>query len=226
MCENEVIIIGAGAHARGVADIIVNLKDYKLIGFLEKDEIFDVISNRTKRVTRDIAFPIFPDREIFLRDLGDCKKKIILGIGQNLIPLREKLIKKFKNENCSFCSVIHPKSIISVSTTIGEGAVIMAGAIINPFAAVGDHVVINSGAVVEHECVVGENTFIQPGAHIAGNVHIGRNSIIGIGVNVKEGIRIGSNTIIGGGAFVNRDVPDNVVYIGVPAKKLRDNQRF
>lgn len=223
--EVKVIIIGAGSHALVIADMLMNIKGYRLICFLEKGDIYDTLEVKTKKITQDVSFPVLPDNEILQNPLGYRKERLILGIGQNLIFSRGRLIKKFKDKSFSFCSVIHPKSTIATSAAIGEGGVIMAGAIINSFAKIGNHVVINTGAVVDHNCTIGDNTFVQPGAHLAGNVYIEKNSIIGIGANVKEDVRIGSNTIIGGGAFVNKDVPNNVVYAGVPAAKLRDNLR-
>ena len=50
---------------------------------------------------------------------------------------------------------------------------------------------------------------------VGDNVHIGTNSII------MPGVRIGSNCIIGCGAIVTRDIPDNSVAVGVPARVIR-----
>lgn len=223
--EIKVIIFGAGPHAGVIADIFMNMKGYKLTRFLEKDDIYDTSGVKTKQVTRNMSFPILPDREIFKNHFKSRSERLIVGIGYNLISAREKVVKKLKSKNFLFCSAIHPKSIIADSALIGEGTAVMAGAIVNPFARIGNHAVINTGAVVDHDCAIGDNTFVQPGAHLAGSVRVGQNSIIGIGANIKDGIEIGSNVIIGGGAFVNKNVPDNTVYAGVPAKKLRDNLR-
>ena len=49
---------------------------------------------------------------------------------------------------------------------------------------------------------------------VGNNVHIGTNTII------MPGVHIGSNCIIGCGAIVTRDVPDNSVAVGVPARVI------
>lgn len=46
---------------------------------------------------------------------------------------------------------------------------------------------------------------------IGDNVYIGQNALI------MPGVTIGSNVIIGAGAVVTRNIPDNVVAVGVPA---------
>ena len=49
---------------------------------------------------------------------------------------------------------------------------------------------------------------------IGNNVHIGVNSII------MPGVTIGNNVIIGCGAVVTKDIPDNSVAVGVPARVI------
>jgi maltose O-acetyltransferase len=51
-----------------------------------------------------------------------------------------------------------------------------------------------------------------------GKIVIGDNCFIGDSVIVLPGVTIGSNTIIGAGAVVNRDLPENVVAAGNPAR--------
>ena len=45
---------------------------------------------------------------------------------------------------------------------------------------------------------------------------------IGGNVTILPGVKIGNNTIIAAGAVVNKDVPDNAIFGGVPAKKIKD----
>lgn len=49
---------------------------------------------------------------------------------------------------------------------------------------------------------------------------IGDNVWIGYGAQIMSGVTIGSNVIVGAGAIVTKDVPDNVVVAGVPAKVI------
>ena len=54
-----------------------------------------------------------------------------------------------------------------------------------------------------------------------GDIEIGRNVWLGSHVVVLPGVQIGDNAIIAAGAVVNRDVPANETWGGVPAKPLR-----
>lgn len=55
---------------------------------------------------------------------------------------------------------------------------------------------------------------------IGNNVHIGWNSII------MPGVTIGNNCIIGCGAVVTKNIPDNSVAVGVPAKVIRTIEEY
>lgn len=50
-------------------------------------------------------------------------------------------------------------------------------------------------------------------------VQIGRNCWLGAGVIVMPGVSIGDNSVIGAGSVVTRDIPANVVAVGVPDRK-------
>lgn len=55
-------------------------------------------------------------------------------------------------------------------------------------------------------------------------IHIKKNAWLGARVNVAPGVTIGENAIIGTGAVVTKDIPDNAVAVGVPAKVIKYNK--
>ena len=114
-------------------------------------------------------------------------------------------------------------------------AVIRAGAVVREFArvhagceratVVGEGAFVMSGAYVAHDVIVGRKAHVGPGALIAGLVEIGDHSRIGIGAVVRPKTRIGRNVIIGAGAVVTKDVPDNEVWAGNPARFMKMVER-
>ena len=54
-----------------------------------------------------------------------------------------------------------------------------------------------------------------------GCIEIGDNVFIGSGTYITYNVKIGSNVIIGACSFVNRDIPDNCVVAGVPARVIK-----
>ncbi len=59
-----------------------------------------------------------------------------------------------------------------------------------------------------------------------GLVSIGDNTFVGQDATILPGVRIGRNCIIGAGSVVNRDVPDNSVFAGNPARFLCSTETF
>ena len=53
-------------------------------------------------------------------------------------------------------------------------------------------------------------------------VKIKHNAWLGAGVTVCPGVTIGENSVIGAGSIVTKDVPNNTVYAGVPAKFIKN----
>ena len=49
-------------------------------------------------------------------------------------------------------------------------------------------------------------------------IQVGSHVFIGVNTIVMPGVKIGSNVVIGAGSVVTKDIPDNAVAIGVPAK--------
>ena len=60
------------------------------------------------------------------------------------------------------------------------------------------------------------------GLEFAKPITVGNNVWFGGGVNVVSGVTIGNNVVIAAGAVITKDIPDNCVVAGVPAKKIKD----
>ena len=56
-------------------------------------------------------------------------------------------------------------------------------------------------------------------------VKIKRNAWIGAGATICPGVTIGENAVIGAGSVVTKDVEDNSVYAGVPARFIKKIER-
>lgn len=82
-------------------------------------------------------------------------------------------------------------------------------------------------------CMVGPGTLISTTGHpleaqgrrdrlaISEAVTFGDDVWVGGNCTVLPGITVGSNVVIAAGAVVNRDVPDNCIVAGVPAKVIK-----
>jgi sugar O-acyltransferase (sialic acid O-acetyltransferase NeuD family) len=150
-----------------------------------------------------------------LRDDNYC---FFVSIGNN--QLRKMAFEYLNRSLISSVVANHPASIVSVTSEIGTASFIAAGAIVQSYAKVGVGVICNSGSIVEHQCEIGNFSHIAPGAVLCGNVHIGHETLIGAGSVINPGISIGNNVIVGSGSVVTRNIPDNTVFAGNPARQI------
>lgn len=204
--KEKVIIIGASGHGKVVADVVIQAGD-QVIGFLDDNtDISDTF----------VGFPVLGTVDKFTDYLGS---KFIVAIGN--AEIRESIVKKL--QGVSWYTAIHPKAIISdMDTSISEGTVVMADAVINAGATIGKHCIINTGAIVEHDNKLEDFVHISVGAKVAGNVHVGRRTWIGIGSTVSNNLEICEDCMIGAGAVVVDDTKISGIYIGVPAKRIKE----
>jgi sugar O-acyltransferase (sialic acid O-acetyltransferase NeuD family) len=145
----------------------------------------------------------------------------LIAIGGDKGRDRVALHRTLEQAGLTALSVSHPTAFVAGNATVGAGCHILAGARVCVECRVGMESIINTQASVDHECVLGIGVHVAPGATLAGCVRVGDFTMIGAGAVILPRVTIGANTVIGAGAVVTRDLPDNVVAYGNPARIVR-----
>jgi len=114
--------------------------------------------------------------------------------------------KLFLHYNSKFCNDFKAK------VKIGKGLHIPhpIGIVINGKVEIGDY------CTIMQQVTIGNNLL-----EIDKVPKIGSKVIIGAGAKIVGDIKIGNNVIIGANAVVTKDIPDNCVVAGIPAKIIR-----
>jgi acetyltransferase-like isoleucine patch superfamily enzyme len=87
---------------------------------------------------------------------------------------------------------------------------------------IGDNVTITNGVgFITHDGGVGMFRKEYPGINVFGRIVVKNNVFIGVQTIILPGVTIGNNVVIGAGSIITKDIPDNVVVAGAPAKIIR-----
>ncbi len=209
--SRPVVVLGAGGHAKVVLDILLN-QDVRVIGIADYD-----VTNIGKKIlgvpiiSNDADVLQYPSQSIYLVNaLG--------SIGST--KARRELFIKFKNQGYNFATVVHSSAMIAADVQMKEGTQVMAGAVIQTGSIIGENSIVNTKASIDHDCLIGCHAHISPGVTVCGGVVVGTGTHIGAGATIIQEIKIGSHCIIGAGSLVIRNVSENKVAFGHPAKEV------
>lgn len=210
----RVVGVGAGGHAKVLIEILRLMGQMELVGLLDRNEgLWEAEVLGVRVLGGDQLLPALYSQGVH---------RAFIGVGSyGEMGPRRCLYAMVRSEGFEVVAAVHPGATISSSAEIGRGATIMAGAVINAEARLGENVIVNTGAIIEHDCVIGSHAHIASGARLAGKVEVGEGTHIGIGASVRQSIHIGRNVTVGAGAVVIRDLPDDVIAAGIPARVLR-----
>ncbi|QWD76442.1 acetyltransferase [Polynucleobacter sp. MWH-UH24A] len=201
------IIFGAGGHAVSVANVALSA-GYTIKYFVDKNRKgLDLLGYK---IIEDITAIDNTNNYSFA-----------IAIGDNAV--REKKYNELiaATPNLYFPPLVHSTAVISFFTNIGDGSVIMPKAVIGPNSNVGMFCLINTQASIDHDCLMLNYSSLGPAAVTGGMVIIGQRSAISIGATIKHGLKIGDDCVIGANSYLNKDLPNNQVVYGSPAKQIR-----
>lgn len=196
--NKKIAIIGAGGHGKVIGEIAL-LNKYKDIHFFD-DNINEI---------KNFPFSIVGNLDQLKNNLKDYNA-FFVGIGNNKV--RYDKILWLKKEKVKIVSLIHPKSIISKLSYLGDGTCVMANAVVNPGTSIKEGVIINTSSSIDHDCFIDEYSHISPNSSLSGNVSIGKFTHLGTGTSVHPGIKIGNNVKTGIGSRVYQNIFDGKVF--------------
>nr|WP_319488712.1 hypothetical protein [uncultured Caproiciproducens sp.] len=206
----KLAIFGTSGFSREVRDIAV-LAGYDEIVFVGETEEQPIQGFTVK--TEDEIFSLVQEGFAFIIGIGNPKtRKAVWG----------------KYSDLYFVNLIHPSATFGYrqqeETEKMAGNIVCAGVRMTNQITPGDFGIYNLNCTVGHDCIIEDFVTMSPGASISGNVllqegaYLGANSCVIQGKSITEKITVGRYATVGAGAVVTKNVSDNIIVKGVPAK--------
>jgi sugar O-acyltransferase (sialic acid O-acetyltransferase NeuD family) len=211
----DLVIVGSGGFGRETAEAVRDLAAagaaWRLLGFIDDDPA------RAGQVID--GTPVLGGREE-LKRLPDARLVVVTGRPGNYVS-RLRIVSELGLPAERYATIIHPSAVVSSSSSVGPGTVLLAHTVLTAAVQVGSHVAVMPHVTLTHDDVVEDFVTLASRAAVGGGARIRSCAYVGAGAIIGEGRSIGELALIGMGAVVTKDVPPREVWAGVPARRLR-----
>lgn len=201
----EISIVGFGALSQEVYELTREL-NWKVSNFYVEERYFEE-SKGAKSFD-----------EIFLLPENSS---VFVAIGLNFERFRIVQKLKKRRPDFQFPTLVHPSSQIALSSSIGQGCLILRNSSICSNARVKNFALINNAALVEHDAEVNEYSSLGPRSSLLGAAKLGKFSFLGAHSCVLQERMIGERSALGAMSLLTNNLPPEQLWIGIPAKLHR-----
>lgn len=206
MCENkpELVIIGRSGQVADIAAMFEKRirKQYHRVENYNTDNVL---------WQRQCGSPMVSDQQRYIScfgAMGSFRTKLATLDSLEIPRERYVNLSKCKEANLSEC----------------VGTIIYKHSYVSPTVKLGDHCLISNHCSVAHDSTLGNGVFMAAGGIISGACRVGNSVFIGASATLKNDVLVCDDVMIGAGAVVTKDITEPGIYIGTPARKLRDHE--
>ena len=203
--SRRVLILGAGGHARAVADL-AGEAGWTVAGFTDR-------AGAPRR-----PGVLGTDAEVAALARAGVFDRAVVGVGSTALGRRVELFQTLRELDLAAPALVHPRAVLSRRARVGDGSVVFAGCVLGAGVEVGVNGVCYGGVIVEHDCRIGDHCYLSPGVVLSGQVTVESEAFLGSGATVVPGVTIGAGAVVAAGAVVVGDVPAGTTVLGVPAR--------
>ncbi len=212
----QLLIAGAGGFARETAAAVYAINEHRptwhLLGLLD--------DNPALHGQRRSGLNILGGLEI-VRSHPEAAVVVCVGNPRNYTT-RKRIVERLALSQDRYATIVHPSVEAGAGCTFGPGSVLLAQVSLTADVSVGAHVAVMPQTVLTHDDVVDDYATIASGVRLGGSVTVGQGAYVGAGALIRESVTVGAWAQVGLGSVVLQDIPAGQVWVGNPARYLRE----
>jgi len=177
-----------------------------------------------ERLRNGETIPVTDPESHKLRDVAFATRKLLLRLNQSSEPEEMRaLLSQLTGTQIDETTAIFPPFYVNYGrhTKIGKNVFINFDCVFLDF----------GGITIEDGVFIAPKVSLLTEGHplapqdrhslTVGPIHLKKNAWIGANATITQGVTVGENSVVAAGAVVTKDVPDNSVVGGIPAKILK-----
>ena len=211
----KIVIVGDGETAELAYEYFTHDSPHDVVAFsvereyAKKDSLFDL--------------PVVHFEELE-QSYSPAEFKVFVAISYTrLNRVRARLYKEAKQKGYEVVSYVSSRAFVWHNVEIGENCFILENNVVQYAVKIGNNIVLWSGNHIGHQTIIRDNAFISSHVVVSGYCDVGENCFLGVNSCIANNVKIAKDCLIGMGAVVNKDTERRKVYVGNPAKSIKDS---
>jgi sugar O-acyltransferase (sialic acid O-acetyltransferase NeuD family) len=213
----EVIVVGASGFGREllqyVQDAHKSTPGVRIKGFLDDDPA------KLDSIGKVMGVGIVGDTRTYAIGEDD---RFIISLGDP--GLRRAVAERLALRGARFISIVHPTAYVAPTARVGHGCVIGPFANVGSYVHLEDHVLLNLYSAAGHDARIGAFCVFSPYSVANGGSWLDDGIFLGTHATVTPNVRVGAGSKVAAGAVVYRDVREQSLATGNPARVFLINQ--
>lgn len=211
----KIVIVGDGETAELAYEYFTHDSPHEVVAFC--------VEQTYRKKSEMFNLPVIDFEEIE-RLYPPAEHKAFVAISYTkLNRVRARLFHQAKQKGYSCLSYISSKAFVWHNVEVGENCFIFENNVIQYGVKLGDNIVLWSGNHIGHQTIIRDNAFISSHVVVSGYCEVGENCFLGVNSCVANNIKIAKDCLVGMGAVIHKDTEERKVYVGNPAKPIKDS---
>ena len=211
----KIVIVGDGETAELAYEYFTHDSPHEVVAF--------AVERAYKKKDEMFGLPVVDFEEVeTLYPPAEYRAFVAISYTK-LNRVRARLFRAAKAKGYTCVSYVSSRAFVWHNVEVGENCFIFENNVVQYAVRIGDNVVLWSGNHIGHQTVIHDNVFISSHVVVSGYCEVGANCFLGVNSSVANNVKIGRDCLVGMGAVINRDTEERKVYVGHPAKPVKDS---